>query len=240
MYCSNCGKELENDAQFCIHCGSKSVSARPLEKRSDAPGPAMPQSSRQDQQGEAVPQIRPWVRFFARLIDIGLIYILLLGIFVVLGVLIYIMLPQSSKGFLAAVSDMPGALDLLVTTMSAFLLLALIEPFFISQYGYTPGKWLLKTKVMNPDGTNLTYSQAFSRSFKVYTRGFLLGIPFLMFITLFIESSRLEKKGKTSWDAQGGFVVSHQKIGILRTITAIILFVFLRGIQMYFTSFSMK
>jgi hypothetical protein len=135
---------------------------------------------------------------------------------------------------------MPYVLDLIITTMITWFLLALIEPFFISHYGSTPGKWLLMTKVMNPDGTNLTYSQAMSRSLKVYTRGFLLGIPLLMFITLFIESSKLEKEGKTSWDAQGGFIVSHQKIGALRTIAAIILLIILRVIQTYFSSPAMK
>ena len=117
--------------------------------------------------------------------------------------------------------------------MSSYLLLALIEPFFIANFGQTPGKWLLKTKVLNAGGGLLTFSQALTRSFSVYTRGYLLGIPILFFVTLLIEDSRLEKEGKTSWDRDGGFVVHHEEIGTLRVIAAVIFFVITRIIQMW-------
>ena len=183
----------------------------------------------QNQTGEAVPQIRPWVRFFARFIDMALSNFLVL----LLTYLLILNIRLTDPDF---VLDISPSVDFLITSMATFLLLALIEPRFISKYGQTPGKWLLNTKVMNSDGSLLTYSQAMSRSLSVYTRGYLLGIPFLYLITLLIESSKLEKEGKTSWDNKGGFIVRHEKIGIFRVIVAIIFVALFRIIMMYMTS----
>ncbi len=125
------------------------------------------------------------------------------------------------------------ALDIVFSSMATILVVALFEPFFITNYGQTPGKWLLGTKVLNSDGGRLTPSQAATRSFEVYSYGYLLGIPFIFFITLLIESSRLEKEGKTSWDRRGGFIVRHEKIGALRVIIAVLIFIFIRAIQLW-------
>ena len=68
MYCPNCGREIEENSKFCSICGSNlSSSTKPA----------------QDLSTESIPQIRPWVRFFARFIDIGIVSLLLM---VVLGI----------------------------------------------------------------------------------------------------------------------------------------------------------
>jgi uncharacterized RDD family membrane protein YckC len=212
MYCPNCGREIEDNSKFCTICGSSlSIGTKPV----------------QDRPTESVPQIRPWVRFFARLIDIGLVYLLLI---VVLGVCSLIFPPIA--GALAYLARNP-AIDIVLTTMVTILILALIEPLFITNYGQTPGKWLLNTKVINSEGGNLTPSQAWERSLGVYIYGFLIGIPVIFLVTLLIESSRLEKEGKTSWDRKGGFIVRHEKIGVLRGIIAFLIFIMIRAIQMW-------
>jgi predicted nucleic acid-binding Zn ribbon protein len=33
MYCTNCGKEIKNDSEFCPHCGVKLKSSRPREQK---------------------------------------------------------------------------------------------------------------------------------------------------------------------------------------------------------------
>jgi len=217
MYCPNCGREIEDNSKFCTICGSSlSIGTKPV----------------QDRPTESVPQIRPWVRFFARLIDIGLVYLLLI---VVLGVCSLIFPPIA--GALAYLARNP-AIDIVLTTMVTILILALIEPLFITNYGQTPGKWLLNTKVLNSEGGFLTPSQAWERSLGVYIYGFLIGIPVIFLVTLLIESSRLEKEGKTSWDRKGGFIVRHEKIGVLRGIIAFLIFIIIRAIQMW--SLSLK
>jgi uncharacterized RDD family membrane protein YckC len=232
MYCTECGGENDNDKQFCIHCGNR-LSGNPVMKRkTDPAATGSSQPAMQSYQNKSVPQVRPWVRFVARIIDIWLTQILLLGIIIVFVIMLAILIPQSLPTIVNSSKNINPTLDLVITLMVSLLILAFIEPFFISNYGFTPGKWLMQTRVINPDGTNLTFSQAMNRSFAVYTRGFCIGIPVLFIITLLMESTKLENEGKTSWDAKGGYVVLHNEIGIPRTIAAIILLIVMRLIMM--------
>ena len=240
MYCSRCGRENENDTQFCIHCGNNLSRNPVIERKPDSAVIGVFQPPMEGQQHEIVPQIRPWVRFFARIIDIWLTQFLLFGILVVLGFTFAILNPRFGEAVIKSLSNIDPTLDMIITLMVSLLLLAMIEPFFLSNYGYTPGKWLLQTRVVNPDGTNLTFSQAMNRSLSVYSRGFLFGIPFLSLITLLIESSKLEKEGKTTWDRNGGHVILHNRIGVPRTMAAIILLVIIRVIMLFFSDLSGK
>jgi uncharacterized RDD family membrane protein YckC len=223
MYCPECGSWIEPGSEFCTNCGNKiSTSQSGIVTKPDMPRTVPPPNTLSSSDGETVSQIRPWVRFFARFIDVGWSYLVALGVFIVLGMFIALIAPNTN------ISDIPAIVDILITTMMTFLILALIEPFFIANYGQTPGKWLFKTRVTKGDGSLLTFSEAWNRSFSVYIRGYLLGLPFVNWITLFIESSKLEKEGKTTWDQKGGFVVRHEKIGIPRVIAAFIIIVLIR------------
>jgi hypothetical protein len=59
MYCSYCGKEIEVDTQFCIHCGNKTVPTQPAVKKPELPGPPPLQSAKHGQQGEKLRTIGP-------------------------------------------------------------------------------------------------------------------------------------------------------------------------------------
>lgn len=69
-----------------------------------------------------------------------------------------------------------------------------------------------------------------------------IGFPIATLITLLIAYKKLTEEGITTWDRKGGFVVSHKKIGALRTIVMIFLFIILpilpililTGLQVYF------
>ena len=57
-----------------------------------------------------------------------------------------------------------------------------------------------------------------------------LGIPIVAFFTQLNAYSKLSKDGITSWDKEGGFRISHKKVGAGRVIAIIALligFVFL-------------
>ncbi len=45
-----------------------------------------------------------------------------------------------------------------------------------------------------------------------------------------IAWDRLRENGQTSWDRDGGFVVSHDDIGVLRSIAATIAFLGISGV----------
>jgi len=54
--------------------------------------------------------------------------------------------------------------------------------FFLGKYGATPGKMACKLKVVNPDGTPITYGKAFGRFWGEMLSGFTLGIGYLIVV----------------------------------------------------------
>jgi len=100
-----------------------------------------------------------------------------------------------------------------------------VESMLLSTIGTTPGKWLLKTKILPPPGTQMNFSAAFARSFKVWWRGLGIGFPIASLVTLILAHNSLTKNGITSWDRDDGFTVIHEKIGIMRTLVVIAFFV---------------
>jgi len=132
-----------------------------------------------------------WVRYFARRIDY------FFGSF-----LIGILLPV---GFV-------GTLLLLFSWI-------FIEAYLLSIWGTTPGKWLLKTTVRDSAGKP-TFSKALNRSFSVWWKRLAIGFPIITTFTLFFAYNRLVREGITTWDREGGFVISHDKIGNLRVFIA--------------------
>ncbi len=146
-----------------------------------------------------VPDARPWIRYLARLFD-----------YIIFGIV-----------FSIAVALILPALFYLPDIFYSMLLIFVwifIEARFLSWWGTTPGKWLLKTKVRDLNGNKLTFSQALSRSFAVWLKGMGIGFPIASLITQVIAYNRLKKDGITSWDRDGGFVVLHEKIGVLRGV----------------------
>ena len=57
---------------------------------------------------------------------------------------------------------------------------ALFETFFIGKYGATPGKMLMKVKVVMPDGGRVSYARALGRHFAKILSGIILYIGYLM------------------------------------------------------------
>ena len=157
---------------------------------------------------EEGPQTRPWVRYWARSIDIALICI-------IVGIPIGAVLPD-------------GLNNLLVAQFIQFLALTLwipIEAALIATFGCTPGKALLGVRVSDKNGSNLSFGQALSRSFGVWLKGLGTGlIPFVTLATLLVAHNRLSKKGVTTWDGDGRFMVAHGKVGIVRTLIVIAIF----------------
>jgi uncharacterized RDD family membrane protein YckC len=154
------------------------------------------------------PQTRPWVRYWARSIDMTLINI-------VIGVFIYSILPDELNNRLV---------DQLIQ-FSALAVWIPIEAALISSFGCTPGKALLRVRVSDKDGSNLNFGRALSRSFGVWLNGLGTGlIPIVTLVTCLAAHSSLSKKGVTSWDQAGRFKVTHRKVGIIRALIAVAIF----------------
>ena len=207
MFCTQCGKATADDAKFCGHCGASLAVAgqRPLQDSSVAvpTTPPMPIQA-------AVPvvaQVRPWVRYWARMFDIYLAAI-------VGGMAVGIFYPDAFNE--------PGSDQLF--GLAVVFAWVFIESLFLSTAGSTPGKWLFKIHLIPSSGEKPDYSTALSRSFKVWWRGLGIGFPLVSLITLIVAHGKLTKNGITSWDRDDGFTVTHERIGPLRVIVAVAFF----------------
>jgi hypothetical protein len=97
-----------------------------------------------------------------------------------------------------------------------------VESIFLSTWGTTWGKSLLKTQVRDNKGKKLTFYNALKRSFLVWFKGLGMGIPPIFIITLLVSYNELNKKGITSWDGAGNLIVTHKKMDIGYLIAAVI------------------
>jgi uncharacterized RDD family membrane protein YckC len=149
-------------------------------------------------------QVRPWVRYFSRTVDIFLF-----------SILIAFMLGM----FAPSVLELPSAL----LTMIILFVWIFQEAVLLANCGTTPGKWLFKIKVRNSRGQKLTFSEALNRSFGVWVKGMGAGVPLISLITLLSSRSKLKRDGITTWDEDGGFVVTHGEIGAARAVVVIVL-----------------
>jgi uncharacterized RDD family membrane protein YckC len=131
---------------------------------------------------------RAWHRFFARTIDVFLGSVI---IYTVLGV-------HSMEGFWAYI-------------LGSFVLLALIpvESWCLSRWGMTPGKWILRIRVVHADNRLLTFPEAAKRNLKVIITGMGFGLPLLQVLFYVLAYKEFMDTGTTPWDRQYKTEVQH-------------------------------
>jgi uncharacterized RDD family membrane protein YckC len=139
------------------------------------------------------PQVRPWIRYWARSSDFFLFSLI--------------------SGFILGVVA-PHVLEMNQVVFGIALLFVynLVEPAFLSIWGYTPSKALFLIRIRNENGGKLTYRQALIRTLKIWARGEALGIPLVSIFTHLSSYSRLMERKITTWDAEEKLVVAHQEI----------------------------
>lgn len=164
--------------------------------------PPVPASASQPK--NAVPQIRPWIRYWARCID--------------------------TYGFITAFAFSLVCLCKPVPNVHPYILLApalfiftFVEAILFALFGTTPGKWLLGVDVRTEDNERLSFSSALARSIYIWAYGWGMGIPFAPIVTLTISYFKLTKHGITPWDKVGKHVVTHRPIGLIRGTIAVLL-----------------
>ena len=150
---------------------------------------------------------RPWVRLWARTIDI------FIWVFLAL-VPLYALFPALQN------KEYENLIAIIILIPYVF-----VEAAMLSTWGTTPGKTLLRIQLRKCDGSKLSYEDALKRAIKVWFRGMGMNIPIANIVTHIIACCRLEKNGVTSWDEQGAFKVTHQTVGAGRAIIVILIFV---------------
>ena len=153
-------------------------------------------------------KIFPWMRLLARIFDYFLLYTIL-----------RYFLPYLAKLYW-------GLIPLIYFFWIPF------EALFLSQLGFTPGKWMFFIRVLGKNRKKLSYKRALQRSFLVWFRGIGLGIPFISVITIFYAYTRLISEGMTSWDREQQCQITHKKVPTYRFFIAgtilLIIYTFLR------------
>ena len=100
-----------------------------------------------------------------------------------------------------------------------------VEAALLSIFGTSPGKWLLKTTIMDRSLERPGYFGALRRSLSVWCNGMGTGIFFIAPVTMAISYQRLQKDGYAPWDREGRFYLIHGKANTPRYLFASLLFV---------------
>ncbi|MDJ0652237.1 MAG: RDD family protein [Simkaniaceae bacterium] len=147
---------------------------------------------------------RPWVRFWARMIDYSLFIFVIYFIARYFGLIL---------GFLDSFSE-----------MIAIFLWTFVEAFLLATWGATPGKWMLKVMVRDENHQKLSFSEGMNRSLSVWWLGMGTGLSIISWITMIVAAIKLESTGVTTWDRRGGNKVFHGNIGVVRGIIVLLYF----------------
>ncbi len=194
MYCVVCGKSVLSASRFCSSCGASiGTTLQVIEPEANL-----------SIEWDTIP--RPWIRYWARMLDICLFS-------VPAGVFVTLLFP-------AAFSSPAGE-----QLMGMFGLFAwiFVEALLLSAFGTTPGRSILRTKVTMSRHRKIRYSNGLERSLKVWWRGLGTGFPLASLITMTLAHGKLTRNGTTSWDTEGGFVVEHSRIGVPRATAAVVI-----------------
>jgi len=210
MYCEKCGGKILGNSNFCNFCGTriqlqkkvpggkfllilKQHNLRNIKPRLTLVGSAL---NTKRLPISDVKQALPWVRFWARMIDISTVSIFW-------SLLVSIFIPRGLGWELFSI---------FITIISIIV----VEALLLSTWGTTPGKSLLQVYVREPQGRKLNFSQAINRCISVWVWGLGFGIPILSIIFPLLSYERIQETGAVKWDIEGVSLVSHNKIGIPR------------------------
>ncbi len=151
--------------------------------------------------GRVYPPARPWVRLWARFVDLAL----------------FDALVRYVVAIAAWRPEVAGELAIGFVTPMAWLV---VEAIALSAVGTTPGKALLKVTVRRRDGRHLDFPGSLNRAFDVWLKGLGMGLPVVVIVTELLAYRRLSRTGVTSWDEAGDVLVSHARIGYPRVALA--------------------
>ncbi|WP_219833984.1 RDD family protein [Paenibacillus sp. R14(2021)] len=152
--------------------------------------------------------VKPWQRFWARMMDIYLFF------------MIGSLLASAVIGF-----DYKGNLGLLLLTTLAWLLCyAVIDALLMAGLGTTAGKAVFRVVVRSASGGRLTFKEAWRRNLSMLYYGMGLQMPVIMLLCMSRAQYRLRTEGTTRWDKHR-FTVVHGDHGLIRRFVCFLLIV---------------
>lgn len=131
------------------------------------------------------PEIHPFRRLFARMLDRAFLNILIL----LLVYSVFRVRPVTRFGV-----DFIG--------YGAAWLLIVLEALMISFFGTTPGKWLMGIRIDHYSGDKMPFRAALARSFGVFVQGQGLGIPVYELICMWKSYKKCKEGAEQEWDEE--------------------------------------
>ena len=171
---------------------------------------------------EEVSQVRPWVRFFARMTDyyiFSMLFSLLISIIFpdfmeqMSQMLIQQTSPENSEG-----AGYESILFILLFRVVITFVWVFLEAYSISRFGTTFGKNLLGTRVLDNNGELLPYDRSLKRSYGVWLKGMGAGFALVSWLTMIFGYQMLKKDGFNSWDKDADSKVVHTYFSTTRLI----------------------
>jgi len=155
-------------------------------------------------------QIRPWARFWGRIVDVSLFQSVLIMLF--------------------GLNPMHFS-----HSLGALFLWVFVDAFCISRWGATPGRWLMRTRIYTSHGMLLPFKVAVQRNIAVTLRGMALGLPLVSLLFMMLAYKELTERGMTSWDREMGSRVSHHRIGGGRVFLTFVIMLVVAQLVMNFS-----
>jgi uncharacterized RDD family membrane protein YckC len=166
-----------------------------------------------DAEYEEVDQVRPWVRFLARMTDY---YIFSMLVSLLISLLFPDFMEQMSEMITQQISvqdseaaGMQSILFVVIVRIVVTFIWVFIEAYTISKYGTTFGKNLLGTRVLDKDGELLPYDRSLKRSYGVWLKGMGAGFILISWVTMLFGYQMLKRDGVNSWDKDADSKIVH-------------------------------
>jgi uncharacterized RDD family membrane protein YckC len=126
-----------------------------------------------------------WIRFCARLLDGLFLSVVTLPLSVINEVIIFRFYPFPGPGGRMDRFENTALLGTFLTIQAAFVLVSLIlafayEVYFVGRFGGTPGKLLLRLRIVRSDFSRLTYGRAAIRFFGKMLSDLTMYIGYIM------------------------------------------------------------
>jgi len=126
-----------------------------------------------------------WIRFCARLLDGLFLSAVTVPLSVINQVIIFRFYPIRGPGARIGNFENTSQLGAFLTIQAAFILVSLIlaftyEVFFVGRFGGTPGKLLLRMRIVRSDFSRLTYGRAAIRFFGKMLSDLTMYVGYLM------------------------------------------------------------
>jgi uncharacterized RDD family membrane protein YckC len=135
----------------------------------------------------------PWLRFFARSVDIHIGAILL-------AVVVGLLLPSLFQ----ANAFFTGQLGTMLFGWLLLPFVMVLDAIAYALFGNTLGKWTAGIKVKTIAGEKVSFLTYLKRNFRMYIFGYGTGFPFVSLVTMGSNYSRAEGHDVARWDESAG------------------------------------